>query len=115
MRSKLTDVFPAITSPCDEREFFLEDTFTALATDLYQQRIQGFYVCGNTGDDYLMSQRDRKRAAELAVEVSREYSVKVIVHIGTLTTREAVELAIHAAELQVDAIPSMPPLNRHPP
>lgn len=112
MSSKLKGVFPAIPSPCDKKECFLEEEFAALAADLYQQGVHGLYVCGNTGDGYLMSLKDRKRAAELAVRVSREFNGKVIVHIGAPNTRDAVDLALHAAEWQVAAISSMPPVNR---
>jgi len=112
MSSKLKGVFSAITSPCNEKECFLEDEFNALATDLYKQGIHGLYVCGNTGDGYLMELNERKRAAELAVDVSHKFNGKVIVHIGTQNTRDAIKLANHAAELKVTAISSMPPVNR---
>ena len=36
MKSTLKGILPAIISPCDERDVFLEDTFSRLATSLYR-------------------------------------------------------------------------------
>lgn len=108
---KFSGVFPAVASPCDEDDRFLEDHFAKLIRDLYRARVQGLYVCGGTGDGYKMRLEERKRAAEIASELSRESGGTLIVHVGAASTRDAVELAEHAAGLGADAISSMPPNN----
>lgn len=112
MTNGLKGIMPAIASPCNEMDVFLEDKFAALATHLYEQGVHGLYVCGGTGDGYNMRPEERKRAAEIAVEVSRKYEGTVIVHVGTSNSRGAMELAAHAAEIGVSAVSSMPPTNK---
>lgn len=103
---------PALASPCDERDVFLEDEFAALAASLYQQGVHGVYVCGATGDCHSMRLQERKRATELAVEVSRKFGGMALAHVGTSNTRDSVELAEHAATVGASAVASMPPSNR---
>ena len=113
MSETLKGIMPAIASPCDENDTFLEDEFAALAEHLYGQGVHGLYVCGGTGDGYNLRPEERKRAAEIAIELSPKYNGKVIVHVGTLNTRGAVELAEHAAGAGAYAVSSIPPVNRN--
>ena len=112
MELELKGILPAIASPCDERDVFIENEFAELVETLYGQGVHGLYVCGATGEGYHMLAAERKRAVEIAIEISRKYGGKVVAHVGTLTTRDAVELAEHAAEAGADAVSSMPPANR---
>ena len=111
LKPRVSGILPAIASPCDERGVFLEDRFAALAAHLVQQGVQGLYVCGNTGDGYKMRLEERKRAAEIAVEVSRASKGTVIVHVGSNNESEAMKLAEHAATAGAAAVSSMPPPN----
>ena len=107
---KLEGIIPAVASPCDEHDIFLEDTFTRLIDTLYREEIRGLYVCGNTGDGCKMRLEERKRAVEIAIDRSRTHGGMVVVHVGSATnTREAVELAEHAAAAGAAAISSLPP------
>ena len=112
LNNQLGGIIPAITSPCDEGDRFLEDEFERLACHLYQHGINGLYVCGATGDCRSMRVEERRHAAEIAVRVSRPFEGKVIVHIGTDDTRSAVALSEHAAGVGAAAVASMPPPNR---
>lgn len=112
MSNKLFGIMPAITSPCDENDRFLEDIFASLAEHHFQQGVHGLYVCGRTGDGYNLRTDERRRAAEIAREVSQGFDDgQVIVHIGAGNTREAVILAEHANSIGVSAVASMPPAN----
>lgn len=111
MPEDLKGIFPAIASPCDEADRFLEDPFAGLAERLYEKGVQGLYVCGGTGDGYNMRLEERKRAVEIAVEVSRKYNGKVVAHVGAPSTRDAAELAAYAAQAGAHAVSSMPPAN----
>ena len=104
MTEKLSGIMPAIASPCDEKDVFQEDKFSALAEHLYKQGVNGLYVCGGTGDGYNMTLEERKRAVEIAIGLSPPYNGKVIVHVGSLNTRDAVHLAEHAAAAGSDAV-----------
>jgi len=110
--TRLQGIIPAIASPCDEKDLFLEDRFASLATHLYEQGVHGLYVCGETGDGHRMRLDERKRATEIAVEVSKRYSGTVIVHTGTSNTRDSAGLAEHAAVAGAQVVAAMPPANR---
>jgi N-acetylneuraminate lyase len=112
MKDKLKGIIPAIASPCTEDDVFLEDEFATLATRLYQTGVHGLYICGGTGDGYNMRLSERKRAAEIGVEVARQFGGVSIVHIGALNSRDAIELAGHAAQIGAEAVSSMPPMKR---
>ena len=103
---------PAIASPCAEDDEFLEDRFADLARLLYEQGVDGLYVCGATGDGINMQIAERKAAAQISVEVSKRYAGKVIVHVGTSNSRDSQELAEHAAVVGAAAVSSMPPANK---
>lgn len=110
MKSNFGGIVPAIASPCDENDVFLPETFAALAERLYQEGVHGLYVCGITGDGYKMRLAERKQAAEIAVKASAEYDGKTIVHVGSQSnSRDAIELAQHAAKAGAEAVASIPP------
>lgn len=110
----LDGIHPAIASPCDAQGSFAEEQFAALARRLYAGGVHGLYVCGSTGDCYRMTTPERRRAVEIAVEVSRGASGKVIAHVGANAAADAVALAEHAAAAGADAVASRPPMDRPP-
>lgn len=114
MATSFTGVIPASVSPCDDEDRFLEDVFAEHLHRVYKAGVQGVYICGGTGDALRMDAADRKRAADRAVEASKPYDGTVIVHVGNRSTREAVELARHAAAAGAHAISSMPPFTTTP-
>ena len=105
-RNKLEGIIPAIVSPCDEKDAFQDKTFAELVDHLYQQGVHGLYVCGATGDGYNMRLEERKRAAEIAIDKAKQFNGTTIVHIGSGNTRDAIELAQHAASAGATAMNS---------
>jgi len=111
MRDKLNGAMPAVASPCDENDVFLEDTFASLMEHLAASSVNGFYLCGATGEGYKMKLDERRRAAEIAIPIAAKKNQKVIVHVGTNNTRDATALAEHAAASGADAVSSLPLTN----
>ncbi len=70
--------------------------------------VQGFYVCGSTGEGFLMTMAERRQVLEIVCDEVGGAST-VIAHIGTISTDQSIELARHAATLGVDAISAIPP------
>ena len=101
-------VYPAAVSPKDDAGKFSGERLEVLIQRLYESNIQGLYMCGNTGEGYLLPLWARKEAVEVAVEASKGRG-KVIVHVGAAAEEDAVVLAKHAAEVGADAISSLPP------
>ncbi|MAE66996.1 MAG: hypothetical protein CMJ18_22275 [Phycisphaeraceae bacterium] len=102
-------IMPAIASPCDEDDRFHAEAFESLARHLYEQGVDGLYVCGATGDAYNLHPEERRRILELAIDISRPFTGRVIAHVGAADMRTAVELAEHAGSVGADAVASMPP------
>ena len=105
----LKGIIPATASPCDDNDKFLPDKYAELMTGLYDQGVDGHYVCGATGEGFKMHLPERILAAKIAAEVSGPRKGTVIVHVGTLNTRDSVTLAEHAAKIGAHAVSSIPP------
>ena len=111
MALNLEGIIPAIVSPCNEQDKFLENKFASLVSHLYQKGVNGLYVCGATGDGYNMRIEERKEASKIAVDVSKQFSGIVIAHVGTNNTRDSIILAEHANNVGVHVVAAMPPPN----
>ena len=106
--SELKGIIPAIVTPVDDQERFDAPAFERLAARLYAAGVYGLYVCGQTGEGLQQSAEQRKRVAETAVSCSPKDKA-VIIHVGSLATAEAVDLARHAARIGARAVSSLPP------
>ena len=74
-----------------------------------QQWLGGLYILGSAGQGLLLSQEERKAVAVRAVKAAAG-RLPVIVHVGAITTDEAVQLARHAGEIGADGIASVGPV-----
>ena len=80
-----------------------------LAQWLVEKGVGGFYLCGSTGNGLLQSLDERQQIVE-SVCNGLDGQVPLMVHVGTMNTADAVELAKHASRLKgVCAISSLPP------
>ncbi|MCR4906581.1 MAG: N-acetylneuraminate lyase [Clostridiales bacterium] len=71
--------------------------------------VHGLYVGGSTGEMILMSEDERKTLLETVIESVGD-RLTVIAHVGTTSTRGALELARHAEKAGADALSSVTPL-----
>jgi dihydrodipicolinate synthase/N-acetylneuraminate lyase len=70
--------------------------------------LDGLLALGTTGEGFLLPVEQRQRAAELFVEAAQD-RLLVAVHCGAQSTRDTVELAVHASDLGVAGVAVMPP------
>jgi N-acetylneuraminate lyase len=105
-------IIPAVVSPHDGHDKFCGDSFVQQIEFLYEQAVHGIYICGGTGEGYSMRLEERKQAMEIASQVSNSRGI-VINHVGAQCTRDAIELAEHAARNGAHAIASLPPPGRN--
>ena len=68
----------------------------------YTKGVRSLYVCGSTGEGFLLSIPERKQILEAVVSAAPE-DMTIIVHVGTAATREAVDLAAHTAKTETHA------------
>ena len=73
-------------------------------------------VCpvGTTGESATLTHDEHKRCIEIAVEVCKGTSTKVLAGSGSNATFEAIDLAVHAQKCGVDAIFSVSPYYNKP-
>ncbi len=104
----LKGIFPALLTPLDRNGRLEEDNLRRLVSVNIARGVDGFYVCGSTGEAFLLTPEERKRVLEVVVkQVAGQ--VAVIAHIGAIGTDLTLELGRHAASLGVDAVSSIPP------
>ncbi len=90
----------------------------ACYADLIKRQIKNGIdaVCpvGTTGESATLSHDEHKRCIEIAVEVCKGSSTKVLAGAGSNATHEAIDIAKHAESCGVDAIFSVSPYYNKP-
>lgn len=105
-------ILPAISTPFDAEGRFCADAFERLLDRCYSAGVDGMYVCGQTGEGLQQSATQRKLVAEVAVKASPKNKT-IIIHVGAMSTGEAVELAKHAARIGAHAVSALPPIGNY--
>jgi N-acetylneuraminate lyase len=79
------------------------------AQSLVDAGVRGAFICGTTGEGLSMTTAERMDVAQRWVEVTAASALKVIVHVGHNSQRDAIALALHAARIGASAIAALPP------
>lgn len=108
MNKKLTGIITALVTPFDKDGKIMYDALQRHVDYLINQGIDGFYVNGSTGESFLMTPEERKKTVEAVIEANAG-RVTVINHCGAIGTDLSLDLIRHSANLEVDAISSVPP------
>jgi N-acetylneuraminate lyase len=101
-------IFPALLTPFDSRNHIDEGALAALVNSLVDRGVRGFYVCGSTGEAFLLEMAERMRILEVVVAAAAGRAA-IICHVGAIGTDLSLTLGRHAASVGVDAISSIPP------
>jgi N-acetylneuraminate lyase len=83
------------------------------AKKLKSDGLKGVFICGTTGEGMLLTLEERKTVAEEWVKYNSP-DFKVIVHVGTPSTKQSKDLAKHAQKIGAYAIGSMGPIFLQP-
>ena len=99
----LNGIVPALLTPFSQAGKGLdEDAFVALVEFVINAGVHGLYAAGTSGEAPLMSLSERKALACLAVKAAKG-RVKVAIQTGCVSTRDTLELTVHASEIGADA------------
>ena len=79
------------------------------AAKLKNDRLSGVFICGTTGEGMLMTPEERMEVAEKWIPEQTE-EFKVIVHVGTTSSKQSQKLANHAEQAGAYAVGCMGPL-----
>jgi N-acetylneuraminate lyase len=101
-------IFPALLTPLDGGKTVNHESLRKLMNFHIDSGVDGFFVCGGSGEGVTLETEERKAVMETAVEVARGRA-QIIAHVGGLNTEVVADLAAHAASLGVDAVAAVPP------
>jgi N-acetylneuraminate lyase len=106
--SKFKGIFPALITPMEENGSIDHGSLIRLVKHLQGQGVKGFYVGGSTAEGFILTHEERKAVLETVVQAAEGQST-IIAHVGSISTQEAMELARHAKQLNVDAMSAVVP------
>ncbi len=104
---KFKGIFPALLTPFDKNDQVNTRELEKLVKFNLEKGTKGFYVGGSTAEAFLLSTNERKEVME-TVKASAP-NATLIAHVGSVSEREAKELACFANRLGYDAVSSVAP------
>jgi 4-hydroxy-tetrahydrodipicolinate synthase len=108
----LGGILTAMVTPFDRNGGLDEDATVRLMHQLLEGGSDGLVVAGSTGESPTLSDEEKARLWQLAVEESGD--APVIAGTGTYDTRHSVELTERATEIGVDAVLVVTPYYNKP-
>ena len=99
----------ATFTPMDKMGEVNPEKINDYAEKLKKDGLSGVFICGTTGEGMLMTLEERKIVAEEWMN-HQEEAFKVIVHVGTTSSKQSQELAQHAQKIGAYGTSSMGPL-----
>lgn len=102
-------LFTALLIPFDENGKVKEKGLREVVRhNIDVQKIDGLYVNGSTGENFLLTIDQKKFIFETVKDEAKD-SVKLIAQVGSLNLEEAVELGKYATELGYDSLSAVTP------
>lgn len=112
-RQQFKGVIAATVTPYTKEGGVNEEAFRRILESNIQDGVDGFWITGGTGEGVFLTDDERIRMSEVAVDQVKGRA-KVISHVGAFTTRSAARIAEGARKAGVDAIASIPPMFYRP-
>jgi len=113
MGFKVTGATTALITPFKNNKLD-EATYAKLIERQINNGIDAICPVGTTGESATLSHDEHKRCIEIAVEVVKGTTAKVLAGAGSNATHEAIDIAKHAQSCGVDAIFSVSPYYNKP-
>jgi len=105
---KYRGIFPALVTPYKKNGEVNEKSLREIININIEKGVTGFYVNGSASETFLLNLEEKKQIIDIVTDQVKERKI-VIVHVGSISTKEAVELAKHGAKRKVDGISALPP------
>lgn len=107
--NKITGLIAAPFTPMNADGTINTDVIPAYANKLKRDGVKGVFICGTTGEGMLMTNEERKAVTERWI-AEQTNDFKVIVHVGTTSSRQSKNLAAHAQSAGAYAVGCMGPI-----
>lgn len=101
-------IMPALITPFDDNENIKDETVKQIIDFQLDQGVNGFYICGSSGEGPVLRPATRMSMAEIVMNHVKKRGV-VIDHIGAINMHDTLDLVKHATQTGVDAIASLAP------
>ena len=105
---KFTGIMPALITPFNEDGSIKVESVQNLMDWQLSKGVNGFYICGSTGEGPVLNTKTRMEMGEVTVEHIRERGV-IIDHVGAPCIEDTIALIKHATQTGVNAISSLAP------
>ena len=106
---RIEGVMPALMTPYTSGGAVNVDMVRTLVAHHLEEGAGGFFVCGSTGEGLLLTPDERRLVARTVIETVAGQA-PVIVHVGAVSTNEAVLFAKDAKNAGASAVSSVPPI-----
>lgn len=110
--SRFKNVTVALNTPFTASGDIDLDAAKKLTRYYIKKGVKSLYVCGSTGEGFLLDSSERKKVVE-AVTLEAGDEMTVIVHVGCADTRHSADLAKHAKEAGADGTSAVPSVYYH--
>ena len=110
--NKFKHVTVALNTPFDKNGDVDLEATKAVVNYFCSKGIKQMYVCGSTGEGFLLDSEERKAVTETVVKEAAG-RMNIIVHVGCPDTRHSAELAKHAEAAGADATSAVPCVYYH--
>ncbi|WP_035289317.1 N-acetylneuraminate lyase [Clostridium sp. KNHs214] len=102
-------IFSALLVPYDENGNIKEEGLRQLVRhNIDVCGIDGLYVGGSTGENFMLSTEEKKRIFKIVKDEAKD-KVKLIAQVGSINLKEAVELGKFATALGYDSLSAVTP------
>ncbi|MEB7753874.1 N-acetylneuraminate lyase [Staphylococcus pseudoxylosus] len=109
MEENFKGLYSALLVPFDEHGEVKEEGLKQIAKNAIEtEGLDGLYVNGSSGENFLLSKEQKKQVLKVAKEAVND-DVTLIAQVGSLDLNEAIELGKYATELGYDAISAVTP------
>lgn len=109
MSNKFKGIWPAMFTAVDDQGNPAYNEIEKLTEALINDGIDGIYLLGSTGQGVMFEPTQRMKILEAILQVNAG-RVPVMVQVGSLTTKQSCELAVHAEKAGADAVSSVGPI-----
>ena len=105
---ELGGVYPALLTPFTKENTVNRKVLEELVEYNIQKGVKGFYVGGSTAEAFLLTEAERNEIYEIVANKAAG-RVKLLAHVGSISTDQAVRFAQRAKELGYDAVSAVCP------
>ena len=109
MNKTFHGAWPALITPANADDTANLTALRELVDYMLSKKVDGLYLCGGTGEGLLLAPKDRRSVVETVMDQVGD-RIPVIVHVGSISTREAMALACHAQEKGTAGVSSVLPV-----